>query len=312
MKIGVICGGLSSEREVSLRTGDAIFRALLKKGYNVVKIDMDRNIAETLKKENIDFAFIALHGKYGEDGAIQGLLEIMDIPYTGSGILASSLAIDKIMTKKILKAEGIPTPDYISFNFDENPNLEAISSEILQTLNLPVVIKAPREGSTIGIEFVFSEQELPKAIKKVLEIDKQLLVEEFIEGVEVTASVLGNSNPVVLPLIEIVSKTRFYDYEAKYTPGLSEHIIPPRISPELSQKVTEFARKTYKALGCRGFARVDFMIDVRKNEAYVLEVNTIPGMTATSLFPDAAKAQGISFEDLVEKILMLGLEGRHK
>ncbi|ABB14185.1 D-alanine--D-alanine ligase [Carboxydothermus hydrogenoformans] len=312
MKIGVICGGLSSEREVSLRTGDAIFRALLKKGYNVVKIDMDRNIAETLKKENIDFAFIALHGKYGEDGAIQGLLEIMDIPYTGSGILASSLAIDKIMTKKILKAEGIPTPNYIAFSFDENPNFEAISSEILQTLKLPVVIKAPREGSTIGIEFVFSKQELPKAIKKVLEIDKQLLVEEFIEGVEVTASVLGNSNPVVLPLIEIVSKTRFYDYEAKYTPGLSEHIIPPRIAPELSQKAIEYARKTYKALGCRGFARVDFMIDVRKNEAYVLEVNTIPGMTATSLFPDAAKAQGISFEDLVEKILMLGLEGRQK
>ncbi|GAV23804.1 D-alanine--D-alanine ligase [Carboxydothermus pertinax] len=312
MKIGVICGGISSEREISLRTGEAIFNALVKKGYNAVKIDMNRNIAEILKKEKIDFAFIALHGKYGEDGTIQGLLEIMGIPYTGSGVLASSLAIDKIMTKKVLLAEGIPTPRYITLNSQEYSSIKSLHQEIIQNLRLPFVLKAPREGSTIGIEFVFSEQELPGAIERVLQHDHQILVEEFISGIEITASVLGNDEPVVLPLIEIVSKTRFYDYEAKYTPGLSDHIIPPRISHELNLKITDLALKTYKALGCQGFARVDFMVDVQNHEAYVLEVNTIPGMTATSLFPDAARAKGISFEDLVEKILMLGLERRKK
>jgi len=312
MKIGVLCGGISSEREISLRTGEAIYKALLKKGYNAVKIDVDRNIAEVLKKEKIDFAFIALHGKYGEDGTIQGLLEIMDIPYTGSGVLTSSLAIDKIMTKKILTTEEIPTPGFITINSSDFKNVEAISETILQKLNLPLVLKAPREGSTLGIEFVFKREELLRAIEKVLQFDRQILVEEFIEGVEITASVLGNDDPIVLPLIEIVSKTGFYDFEAKYTPGLSDHIIPPRINEQLIQKISNLALKTYKVLGCQGFARVDFMVDRQKEEAYVLEVNTIPGMTATSLFPDAARAYGIGFEELVEKIFKLGLERRKK
>ena len=312
MKIGVLCGGISSEREISLRTGEAIYKALLKKGYNAVKIDVDRNIAEVLKKEKIDFAFIALHGKYGEDGTIQGLLEIMDIPYTGSGVLTSSLAIDKIMTKKILTTEEIPTPGFITINSSDFKNVEAISETILQKLNLPLVLKAPREGSTLGIEFVFKREELLRAIEKVLQFDRQILVEEFIEGVEITASVLGNDDPIVLPLIEIVSKTGFYDFEAKYTPGLSDHIIPPRINEQLIQKISNLALKTYKVLGCQGFARVDFMVDRQNEEAYVLEVNTIPGMTATSLFPDAARAYGIGFEELVEKIFKLGLERRKK
>ncbi len=308
LKIGVLLGGRSAEREVSLRTGEAIYNALLQKGYDAVKIDVDNNIAENLKQNNINLAFLALHGKYGEDGTIQGLLEMLDIPYTGSGVLASAMCMNKIVTKKILVHEGIPTPEYVTVSYAEYKNkpLSAIIDRIMQ-LGLPVVIKAASQGSTIGVSFVHEQENIKKALEEAFKYDPAALVEKMVQGMEVTASVLGNDNPEVLPLIEIISATGVYDYQAKYTAGLSEHIIPPRMAGELQNKVKDLARRTYLALGCRGLARVDFMLDEAGNP-YVLEVNTIPGMTETSLFPDAARAAGISFADLVDRLVHLALE----
>ncbi|WP_027363686.1 D-alanine--D-alanine ligase [Desulfotruncus alcoholivorax] len=306
-RIGVLCGGLSAEREVSLRTGEAIYQAILKNGYNAVKIDVDKNIAEKLKENNIELAFLALHGKYGEDGTIQGLLEILGIPYTGSDVLASATAINKIATKKIMAYEGIPTPDYFTVSRWEYYNKPGLIAPNVQKLGLPVVIKAATQGSTIGISFVHTMEQLNSAFEEAFKYDENALVEKLIEGIEITASVLGNENPQALPLIEIVSATGVYDYKAKYTVGLSDHIIPPRINDELQEQIKKLAIKTFQAVGCRGLARVDFMVDA-SGKAFALEVNTIPGMTETSLFPDAAKAAGISFEELVKKIVDLAVK----
>ncbi len=303
-RIGVLLGGLSAEREVSLKTGEAIYRALLEKGYNAIKIDVDRNIAETLKKQNIELAFIALHGKYGEDGTIQGLLEVLGIPYTGSGVLASAIAMNKIATKKILAAEGIPTPAYCTVTKREWENDPPGVMAKITGFGLPVVIKAPTQGSTIGVSFVHEKEQIEQGLVEAFKYDPEALVEKMVTGVEITASVLGNEEPEVLPQIEIVSATGVYDYEAKYTAGLSEHIIPPRVEKEVQDKIALLAERTYRAIGCRGLARVDLIVEPPGNP-YVLEVNTIPGMTETSLFPDAARAAGISFPDLVEKLVQL-------
>lgn len=308
-KIGVLMGGRSAEREVSLRTGEAIYNALINKGFPAEKIIVDFDIVEQLKNKGIQLAFIALHGRYGEDGTIQGLLEMLDIPYTGSGVLASALAINKIATKKMLILEGLPTPNFTVIeksHYKEKP-INNIIQHILSRHKLPVVIKAPTQGSTIGTSFVHNEQEIQPALKEAFKYDPWALVEDMVEGIEVTASVLGNDNPVALPLIEIYSVTGVYDYEAKYTKGMSEHIIPPRIPHEQQEKIKQMAVKTFKILGCRGLARVDFIVDKKSNPT-ILEVNTIPGMTETSLFPDAARAAGMEFEDLVEKIVHLALE----
>jgi len=305
-KIGVLMGGRSAERAVSLRSGEAIHNALKLKGYHSVKIDVDHNIVEKIKNEKIDLAFLALHGKYGEDGTIQGMLETLDIPYTGSGVLASAMVMDKIITKKMLLFEGLPTPRFIPVSQKDIKfhGMPAAVERISKEMGLPVVVKAPTQGSTIGTSFVHMEQELVPALELAYKYDPVALVEQFVEGVEVTASVLGNDEPVALPLIEIVSSTGVYDYEAKYTAGMSFHIIPPRISEEQQCKVKDLAIRAFRAMGCRGLARVDFIID-RQGEPYILELNTIPGMTATSLFPDAARAAGIEFPELVEKIVEL-------
>jgi len=305
-KIGVLMGGRSAERAVSLQTGEAIHKALKLKGYRSVKIDVDHNVIEKIKEEKIDLAFLALHGRYGEDGTIQGMLEMLDIPYTGSGVLASAIGMDKITTKKVLLFDGLPTPRFILVSQKDIKlhGMPAAVDRVLKEVGLPAVVKAPTQGSTIGISFVHREEELVTALQLTYRYDPVALVEQFIEGVEVTASVLGNDEPVVLPLIEIVSSTGVYDYEAKYTAGMSCHIIPPRISEEQQNKVKDLAVRAFKALGCRGLARVDFIIG-RQGEPYILELNTIPGMTATSLFPDAARAAGIEFPELVEKIVEL-------
>lgn len=308
-KIGVLMGGRSAEKEVSIRTGEAVYKALIKKGYIAERIHVDFNLVEELKAKNIELAFIALHGPFGEDGTVQGLLEMLDIPYTGSGVLASALAIDKVATKKMLKFEGIPTPNFTVWKKSqyEKSDSNTIVKEILSQHNLPVVIKAPTQGSTIGTSFVHKENELIPALLEAFKYDPVALVEEMIEGVELTAAVLGNEDPIALPLIEIYSVTGVFDYEAKYTKGLSEHIIPPRIPEEQQEQVKQLAIKTYQVIGCRGLARVDFIVDEKANPT-VLEVNTIPGMTETSLFPDAARAAGIEFEVLVDKIVQLALE----
>lgn len=311
LKIGVLLGGRSSEREVSLRTGDAVYKALITKGYPAVKIDVGFDIAERIKAEGVELAFLALHGKYGEDGTIQGLLEMLDIPYTGSGVLASALAMDKIASKKMMLYEGLPTPLFktISRFKAHTLGLEAVSDMVLKDMGLPLVVKAPTQGSSIGITFVRQKDELVKALELAFKYDPTVLVEQFIEGVELTAAVLGNDDPVALPLIEIISSTGVYDYEAKYTVGMSDHIIPPRIPREQQNIIKYLALQTYKAIGCRGLARIDFILDTEWNP-FVLEVNTLPGMTATSLFPDAARAAGIEFPDLADQIVRLAIEAR--
>jgi D-alanine-D-alanine ligase len=308
-KIGVLMGGRSAEREVSLRTGEAVCRALIEAGYNTVKIDVGSDLVERLKEEGVELAFLALHGRYGEDGTIQGLLEMLDIPYTGPGVLASALASDKIATKKILLYEGLPTPRFMQVTEKEalSAGLLETAEKVLREMGLPLVVKAPTQGSTIGTSFVHERKDVVTALELAYRYDRVALVEQFIEGMEVTAPVLGNDNPVALPLIEIVSATGVYDYEAKYTAGMSDHIIPPRIPGEQQAMIKELAVRTFQALGCRGLSRVDFMVE-QGGGAYILEVNTMPGMTATSLFPDAARAAGIEFPQLVDQIVKLALE----
>lgn len=309
LRIGVLCGGRSEEREVSLRSGEAVYRALLAAGYhNVLKIDVGFDLVEQLKENKIELAFLALHGKYGEDGTIQGLLEMLEIPYTGSGVLASALAINKIAAKKIFTLEGIPTPAFTVVTRREvlNQGLEQAAARAIKEVGVPAVVKANTQGSTIGISFVHEQEKMSAAIESALEYDHDVLIEEFIFGIEVTASVLGNHDPVTLPLIEITSVTGVYDYQAKYTPGMSDHIIPPRLPEEIQSKIKELAVRAYLALGCRGFGRVDFM--VKNDEIFALEVNTLPGMTATSLFPDAAKHAGIDFPELADRLVKLAQE----
>jgi D-alanine-D-alanine ligase len=253
-KIAVMMGGLSREREISLRTGKAIQRALNEKGYQALAIDVGQEIAETLLKEKIDIAFIALHGRFGEDGTIQGMLELMRIPYTGSGVLASALALHKIMAKKLFLCENIPTPAYEVFRREE------IQKNPLRTasLPLPLVVKPAREGSTIGVSIVRKEQEWVPALREAEKYDEEILVEEFLKGKEITVGILED---IPLPIIEIAPKSGFYDYHSKYTKGETEYIIPARIPREKYLYAQEISLKAFQVLGCSGCARVDFMAD---------------------------------------------------
>jgi len=307
-RIAVLYGGMSAEREVSLRTGEAIYKALQSKGYNSVKIDVDRNLVEKLKQEKVDRVFLALHGKYGEDGTIQGLLEMLGIPYTGSRVLASALAMNKITTKKLLQAEKLPTPKFkvVTKYQLTKKGLDGLAADILAEIKPPMVVKAATQGSTIGISFVHKAGELNKALEESFKYDQEVLIEKFIKGIELTASVLGNNEPEALTLLEIESASGVYDYEAKYTVGGSSH-FPPRLPDEKQQEIKDLAVKTYLALGCRGLARIDFIVD-KQGRPYILEANTMPGMTETSLFPDAARLSGIEFPELVEKVIELSKE----
>ena len=308
-KIAVLCGGLSKEREVSLRSGAAVYQALLQKGYEAIKLDVDRNIAARLIDIKPDVAFLALHGRYGEDGTIQGLLEILGIPYTGCGVMASAIAINKVMTKRLLVHEGISTAPFMELDAAQTgtANLAPQIAQIKKSLKLPLVVKPATEGSTIGIEFVHEASRLEEAIQRAFQFDRLLLVEEFVSGIEVTAGVLGNFTPIALPLIEIVSATGVYDYEAKYTPGMSHHIIPARIPEDLAKTIQDIAIRVYRLIGGRGLARVDFIVDQQHNP-FVLEINTLPGMTGTSLFPDAARAAGMDFPELADRLVKLAVE----
>ncbi len=301
-RIGVLMGGFSAEREVSLRSGRAVCEALKSKGYGVVPIDVDRNVAHQMRASGIDLAFIALHGPFGEDGTVQGLLEILGIPYTGSGVLPSALAMDKIATKKLFAFDGLPTPAFREIDA-HNPE-EAAGA--LAELGLPLVVKAPTQGSSIGVYIVDRDDDFRARVAEAAAFGPRVLVERFLAGPELTAAVLGNRDPVVLPLIEIVSATGRYDYESKYTPGLSDHIIPPRLSPDVQETVKSLALRAYRTLGCRGFARIDFIVS--DGRPFILEVNTIPGLTDVSLFPDAARAAGLEFPDLIEKLVQLAEE----
>jgi len=309
-KVAVLLGGTSSEREVSLRSGEAVYQALLKLGYTAIKIDASESLVEQLLEEQPDVVFIALHGKLGEDGTLQGLLDIIGIPYTGPGVLASAIGMNKLTTKKILSYEGIPTPPFLAIRQDEvnSPEWPTILEGINKQLSLPLVVKATTQGSTIGVFFVHREEELLPAIHSALVYDSEVLVEQMIQGSELTASILGDNPPVPLPLIEITSDTGVYDYQSKYTPGMSHHLIPPRLSEDVQARVKDVCLRTYRAIGCRGYARVDCMVD-EKGQPFILEVNTAPGMTDTSLFPDAAHEAGIEFTELIRRLIEMARTG---
>ena len=294
-----------------MRSGRAVADALRVKGFDVRELDLNERSVADITAAQPDVVFIALHGKYGEDGTVQGLLDILDIPYVGSGVLTSAVCINKATTKKILAYEQIPTSPFLVID-TERGHLQTplqIADEVVTRLGVPLVVKPATQGSSIGTTIVKKEEALIPALETALSYDSELVVERFIDGTEVTASVLGNEDACVLPLIEIVSENEFFDYEAKYTPGMSHHIIPARISERARTRVEEIALKTYHAFKCRGFSRIDFMVDKHDNP-YVLEINTIPGMTSLSLFPDAARAAGMSFEDLCARLVELALENR--
>lgn len=292
-RTAVLMGGESTERDVSLRTGAAVLNALRSEGYDVVGIDPDQNLPARLRAEKIEQAFVALHGRYGEDGTVQGLLEMMRIPYTGSGVLASSLAVDKVMTKQMLLYHEMPTPGFVPFCRGGDR-----TALLARCRHFPLVVKPAREGSTIGISIVHDEQQLLAGLDVALGHDDLILVEDFIPGDEVTVSVL---NGAALPIIQIVPKSGFYDYRAKYTSGQTEYLLPAPLDNLLYSHVQRISVEACRMLGCRGAARVDFM--VRDKEFYCLEVNTIPGMTETSLLPKAAAQAGIAFGELVQRIL---------
>lgn len=305
-KIGVLLGGLSAEREVSLRSGRAVCKALKSLGYRVVAIDAKGDFYAKLKKQKIGQVFIALHGGHGENGAVQGMLEIMGIPYTGSGVLASSLAMDKVASKKIFLYHQIPVPQFSIIQRSAlSDQLSAINKKpvthypLPRRLKLPVVVKPATEGSSVGVEIVKDARSYHKALKKAFAYGDNVLVEKYIKGQEVQIAILDNK---VLGGVEVKPSDEFYSYEAKYTAGRTEYIFPPRLDRDTNRRAEKAALAAHQALGCCGATRVDLIID-RNNNPYVLEVNTIPGMTETSLLPKIASNAGLEFPELIRRIV---------
>ncbi len=295
-RVGVLLGGISAERDISLKTGEAIVQALRTRGHEVVPIYVDRDIDRVLRGTPIDVAFLALHGRYGEDGCIQGLLEWLGIPYTGSGVMASALAMDKLKAKELFRLHNVPTPPYYDITGALSP---AELEERHGSFGFPVVVKPRHEGSSIGVARASEVADLRAAIDGALKHDDGVLVERFIKGREVHVGVL---NGRVLGAIEVVPKRPFYDYQAKYQKGLCEYFYPARLPPTRYQGVLRLAERAHQALGCTGATRVNLLVTEGENE-YVLEVNTIPGMTPTSLLPKIAAGAGIDFPTLCEEIL---------
>jgi D-alanine-D-alanine ligase len=293
-KIGVLFGGLSAEREVSLKSGAAVHQALIAQGFNAVTIDAGRDVAEVLKREGVEAAFIALHGRYGEDGCVQGLLELLQIPYTGSGVLASALAMHKLFSKQTFTANGILTAPFRHYRRGETVTVADLP------FGLPLVVKPVQEGSSVGVSIVKEAVQLEAALTEAFLHDDEILVEQYIKGQEVQVGILDDK-PV--GAIEIVPKNEFYDFEAKYTDGMAVHIFPARLEAALYEKALQTGLAAHRALGCKGYSRVDLLV-TECGDCYVLEVNTLPGMTALSLLPEiAAKGAGLSFEALVSHII---------
>lgn len=305
-KIAVLMGGPSTEREVSLNTGAAILAALQEKGYQAVGIDLNpKRFVEQLQEAGIEVVFNAIHGRFGEDGALQGALEMLGIPYTGSGVLSSAIAMDKTVSKRLFTSAAIPTPRAMYYK-KEQP-AASLAVDIRSHFDLPVVVKADAQGSSIGVIIVNNDNELVGAIDEAFGYSDHVVVEEFIKGKELTVAVIGSGQWEALPIIEIVPHSGRYDYRSKYTKGCTDYIVPARLDDESTSKVQRIAVEAVTLLGCRGVSRVDFMMDAAGN-AYVLEVNTIPGMTATSLVPKAAAAAGIDFAELCERVLLMAIK----
>ncbi len=303
-RVGVLMGGPSSERQISLKSGKAVFSALLDSGVDAVSIDIitddeEENI-RLLKDKNLDCAFIALHGRFGEDGAIQEILEKINLPYTASGVCASRLAMDKIGSLKIFKQGGLSVPESQFLEKSAYKSSKVFKNE----LGLPLVVKPANHGSSIGLSLVEHEKEIPAAIDLAFKFDQNIVIEEYVYGRELTVGVLDKE---ALPVIEIIPKKKFFDFEAKYQAGLTDYIVPAVLEDNIAKKVQNAALEAHKLLGCSGCSRTDIILS-KDGLPYVLEVNTIPGMTATSLLPKAARVAGIDFNRLCLKLLELAYE----
>jgi len=305
--LALLSGGNSPEREVSINSGNQVYEALDKEKYDVLRYDPKTDIPRLVTDaRRIDAALIILHGPYGEDGTIQGLLDLLDIPYQGSGVIGSAVAMNKLVSKQLYSQFGVPTPSYLSINKKDTIDPDTLVSRF----GFPVVIKPNECGSSVGLSIVKSKEQLMGAFENAFAHDHTVMVEEYIDGLELTAGVMGNDALEAFPVIEIIpDDTReFFDYVAKYTAGVTQEICPARIDDALTEKAQTLAKMAHSALACKGYSRTDMIL--REKEIFVLETNTIPGMTATSLLPQAAKVGGYSFPQLLDKLIELGMENR--
>ncbi|MBI5310235.1 MAG: D-alanine--D-alanine ligase [Actinobacteria bacterium] len=308
-QVAVLKGGSSLERQVSLRSGARVAEALRDRGYSVAEIDVDEHLVERLTDAEFDAVFVAMHGRGGEDGTMQELLEIIGLPYTGCGVLASIQCMDKTLSKLKFEQAGIPTPEFVSFNDTAFRNLGAADAldSIESRFGFPLVVKPARQGSALGIKFAADRAEMPAALVSAFSYDDRVLIERFVAGREIAVSVLDGEP---LPAVEAVpTEGRRYDFESRYEIGQTDFVCPADLGESISGRVAELAAQAYELLGCHGFARVDFIV-TEAGDPYVLELNSIPGLTETSLMPMAAEAVGISFEDLAERMLLSALSRR--
>ena len=305
LTIALLSGGVSSERKVSICGGDQVYAALDKEKYSVIRYDPKTDLNRLVANASaIDFALIILHGSFGEDGTIQGLLDLLNIPYQGSGVIGSAVAMNKLVSKKLYKQSSIPFPPYIAVNQYDRIDPEECAGQ----LGMPLVVKPVSGGSSIGMSIVRSMDLLKSAVNDAFAFDKTVIIEKYIKGIEITGSVIGNDKPEALPVVEIVPDKDhdFFDFHAKYTTGITQEICPARIDDAISDKAKTYAKMAHKALFCRGYSRTDMILDDKN--IYILETNTIPGMTETSLLPLAAKTAGISFSRLLDKLIELGIK----
>jgi D-alanine-D-alanine ligase len=304
-RVGVLLGGRSGEREISLMSGGGVLDALLSKGVNAHPFDPGLRCPTELAKEKFDRIFISLHGRYGEDGTIQGLLELLDLPYTGSGVLASALAIDKIATKLVWLSSGLSTPEFQELKADSDWHA------VVKHLGLPLIVKPAHEGSSLGLTKVISVEELPAAYQLAAAMDKKVMAETCIIGDELTCPLVGNSNNAeALPVIKIIPPEANYDFHNKYFSDETKYLCPTDLAPEVNITVQELALAAYRALGCKTWGRADVMLDQKTGKPYLLEMNTSPGMTSHSLVPMAAKAAGVEYAELVLWVLSQTLNSK--
>jgi D-alanine-D-alanine ligase len=306
-RVAVLKGGRSLERQVSLRSGGRVQEALERLGHHVITIDVGADIVERLSAERPEIAFVALHGRDGEDGTVQELLEVMGIAYTGSGVSACIRAADKVLAKHAMRDRGIPTPDFFAFNETAFRALGAAQAlpAIEERLDFPIVVKPASQGSALGIKFARTPADVPAALIAAFSYDRKVLLERYVHGRELAVSILeASGEAVALPIVEALPEEEdFYDFESRYEIGRTRFVCPAELDERLAARASEIALDTYRLLGCSGFARVDLMLAHESDELFVLETNTIPGLTETSLLPQAADAAGIGFDQLIDRIL---------
>jgi len=309
LKIGVLRGGRSAERDVSLRSGAQVVDALRRRGHDVVGIDLDGATWDVLRDGNFACVFNALHGRLGEDGTVQGMLELLALPHTGSGVLASALCMDKARANSVMAGAGLHVPEFEELELEHGVSADVVE-RLVGRFGLPLVVKPVREGSTIGLTIAHDEAAVVGGLIEAGRCDRRVLVQRFAAGTEVTIGILATPDVQVLPTLEIVSDNPVYDYDAKYTAGRSHHIIPARIPEAARAAASEAAGRAFTVLGCSGMGRVDIIVDAG-GMPWLLEVNTVPGLTELSLLPDAARAAGIGFDELCERLVDHAV-GRHE